>query len=94
MINIQINEDVKLTSDKSGMNVQIEERIYKTDDIGLTEPTENFKVVGYYGSVPHAIKGLIKRGLNKSEATSFDALIADMERIEKEIMSVVHQMNM
>ncbi|AFE86271.1 hypothetical protein PBC1_035 [Bacillus phage PBC1] len=94
MINIQINEDVKLTSDKAGMNVQIEERIYKKDDIGLIEPTENFKVVGYYGSVPHAIKGLIKRGLNKSEASSFEGLISDMERIEKEIMSAVHQMNM
>lgn len=93
MLNIQINEDVKLTSDKAGMNVQIEERIYKTDDIGLTEPTENFKVIGYYGGVPHAIKGLIKRGLNKSEATSFDELIADMNRIEKEILEAVSKLN-
>lgn len=91
MLDIQINEDTKLTSDKAGMNVQIEERIYKTDDIGLEEPTENFKVVGYYGSVPSAVKGLIKRELNSYDATTLEELLNYLDETEKRILSAVEE---
>lgn len=89
MLNIEINHDVKLTSDSAGLNVMIEERIYKKDEFEIEEPTDKFKVVGHYASVPSAVKGLIKRGLNKSDATSFDELMADMEQLKKEITESV-----
>lgn len=94
MLNIIIDEDTKLTSDKAGLNVMIEKRIYKEDDIGIMEPTDRWKVDGHFGSVPAAVRGLIKRGLNNSDAKSFDELIADMERIEKSVMDAMHQINM
>ncbi|AUR81243.1 hypothetical protein [Bacillus phage Carmen17] len=94
MLNIQINEDYKITSSEDGKNVMIEKQIYKEDDIGIVEPTGRYKVDGYFSNVPAAVRGLIKRELNNSDATSFDELIADMERIEKSIMDAMHQFNM
>lgn len=95
MLNIQINEDYKITSTEDGKNVMIEKQIYKEDDLGLDlEPTGRYKVDGYFGSVPAAVRGLIKRGLNNSEATSFDELIEDMDRIEKDILNAVKGVNL
>lgn len=94
MLDIKINEDYKLTSSDDGKNVMIEKQIYKEDEFGIgLEPTGRYKVDGYFGSVPAAVRGLIKRGLNNSEATSFDDLITDMERIEKEILEVVSKID-
>ncbi|USL89221.1 hypothetical protein vBBceSLY1_00002 [Bacillus phage vB_BceS_LY1] len=88
MLDIQINEDYKLTSDSSGMNVMIEKQIYKEDDIGIMEPTGRYKVDGHFSSVPAALRGFIKRGLNNSGAKSFDELIADMERLENQVSNL------
>lgn len=89
MLNIQINEDYKITSSDDGKNVMIEKQIYKEDELGIDlEPTGRYKVDGYFGSVPAALRGCIKRQLNTSHATSFDELIAEMERIEKEVSNL------
>lgn len=89
MLNVQINEDYKLTSSEDGKNVMIEKQIYKEDDIGIAEPTGRYKVDGYFGSVPAAVRGLIKRQLNNSDATTFEQLITEMEGIEFKVMEAV-----
>ena len=94
MLNIQINHDVKLTSDSAGLNVMIEERIYKKDEFDIEEPTDKFKVVGHYASVPSAVRGLIKRELNKYDATTLQELLDYFDETEKRILEAVQHIHM
>ncbi|UZT28591.1 hypothetical protein vBBceSLY5_0036 [Bacillus phage vB_BceS_LY5] len=94
MLNIQVTERYKLTSSEDGKNIMIEKQIYKEDDIGLLEPTGKYKVDGYFGrNIKYAMKGLIQRVISDSNATSFDALIMEMEAIEKRIIDLVSNLD-
>src|SRR6476659_7080500 len=94
MLNIQINEDYKITSSEDGKNIMIEKQIYKEDDIGISEPTGRYKVDGYFGrNLTDALRGVVKRTISTSEATSFDELIAEMECIEQNIIDAVSNLD-
>lgn len=94
MLNIQVTERYKLTSSEDGKNIMIEKQIYKEDDIGLLEPTGKYKVDGYFGrNLKYAMKGLIQRVISDSNATSFDAIISEMEAIEKRITDLVSNLD-
>lgn len=94
MLNIQVNEDYKITSSEDGKNIMIEKQIYKDDELGIPEATGRYKVDGYFGrNLNYAMKGLVQRVISESDATTFDALIATMERIEKEILEAVSKLN-
>jgi predicted Rossmann-fold nucleotide-binding protein len=44
-----------------------------------------YKIHGYFGSMVQVVKHLIKMEVMKSEAKSLSELVADINRIEKEI---------
>lgn len=94
MLNIQINEDYKITSSADGQNIMIEKQIYKEDEIGLLEPTGRYKVDGYFGrNLSAALKGLVKLQLSDYDATTMQEIIDYLDAVEKRIHEVVSKLN-
>lgn len=95
MLDIQINEDYKITSSEDGKNIMIEKQIYKKDEFDIEEPTGKWKVDGYFGrNLSEALKGVIKRTISESDARDLDELIYVMESIEKRIEKIVSNLNL
>lgn len=81
---VDMNLDIgnfNLTSDKH--NVTVHERYEKEDG------SEVLRFVGYYGSVPAALRALLKTELKQSGVQSVNELLDVIDKHEKEIVKLI-----
>lgn len=92
MINIKINDDYKITSDKYNFILQ-KKRVITDNTKGRKANPENIgKVVwvdeGYYSDIKHLLKNYASKEMLNSEAKSIQELFDILKDIEKTIERV------
>ncbi|WP_163258382.1 hypothetical protein [Bacillus paranthracis] len=75
-MNIQINEDYKLVSDK--YNVILQEKYEKEDKQRNKTGQFDYKDVGYYPSVEQALKGFVRKATLNSKASNLKELTEEI----------------
>ncbi|WP_144575414.1 hypothetical protein [Bacillus cereus] len=81
-MNVQINEDYRLISDKH--NVILQEKYEKVDNETKEKTGEyGFKDVGYYPTLEMALKGFVKKVSLNSKATNLKELLEEIKSIRK-----------
>lgn len=81
-MNVQINEDYRLISDKH--NVILQEKYEKVDNETKEKTGKfNFKDVGYYPTVEMALKGFLKKATLNSKANNLKELLEEIKSIRK-----------
>lgn len=82
-MNIQINEDYKLVSDK--YNVILQERYEKEDKQRNKTGEFDYKDVGYYPNVEQALKGFVRKATLNSKASSLKELTEEIKALHDTI---------
>jgi hypothetical protein len=87
-MNIQINENLRITSD-GHLNLIIQERrLIKSTKEGVPDRYE-WKDTGYYGKLKDACIALIDVVAVRSEADSLESLINELHQLQNNIVSAV-----
>lgn len=85
-MNIQINEDYKLISDK--YNVILQERYEKEDKQRNKTGEFDFKDIGYYSTIEQDLKGFVKKATLNSKASNLKELTEEI----RELYSLIKQL--
>ena len=85
---IQLNENYRITVDK--MNIILQEKYEKKDGKGknaVGTGEYDYKDLGYFGSLDHLVKSLIKREVIKSisEVDSLEKVVTYIKDVERSI---------
>ncbi|RWQ72960.1 hypothetical protein [Bacillus cereus] len=81
-MNVQINDDYRLISDKH--NVILQEKYEKVDNETKEKTGKfDFKDVGYYPTVEMALKGFLRKATLNSKATNLKELLEEIKSIRK-----------
>lgn len=86
-MNIQLNENFKIVSDKH--NIIIQER-YEKESKGVKTGEFDYKDVGYYPTLDKALTGFTNKAILKSNATTLKELSTHLKEI-KEIIGGILQ---
>ncbi|AIW03542.1 replication initiation protein [Bacillus phage Moonbeam] len=86
-MNIQLNENYKLTSDQH--NVILNRKNKKKEDNPNTEDT--YSAIAFYPNLEQACNGLIDKEIRLSEATSIEQLVNDMTKLKDEIVVAIKE---
>lgn len=82
-MNIQINEEYKLVSDK--YNVILQERYEKEDKQRNKTGEFDYKDIGYYPNVEKALQGLVRKVTLNSKSTSLKELTEEIKALHDTI---------
>lgn len=81
-MNVQINEDYRLISDKH--NVILQEKYGKVDNETKEKTGKyDFKDVGYYPTLEMALKGFVKKATLNSKATNLKELLEEIKSVKQ-----------
>lgn len=58
---------------------------------GTNDTYTDEEIVGYYGTLPSALIGLLKYEMNSSEANTIKQLVDDYKKLEKQILQEVQK---
>lgn len=86
-MNIQINEDVRITSDPFNVIVEIR----KVTKSGKNAGEERWEADSYHGSLEQAVQHIHRQNIQMSDSDSVDKLIAVIERSKAEIKVALKQ---
>lgn len=80
---VQIEDNLFIESD--GIQYVLKEYSGTTHTNKDGKEIENFKALGYYGTINQVVKSLLQMKIKKSTADNLQELTADIERIHKDI---------
>jgi len=79
---MNIGKKYIITADE--LNITLSERFMSQPRDGSAE-IEKLKVIGYYSSIPNALKALVDLRVNESKLTDLKTVIAKLDEIYKKI---------
>lgn len=82
-MDIQLDENYKIITNDS-LNLALQE-LREIKDRETEKIKLKWVVIGYYSHIQAALSGYLKYSINRSNATSINMLIDDVNRIEKNI---------
>lgn len=82
-MNIQLDENFKIITNDS-LNLALQE-LRDVKDRETEQTKRKWVTIGYYSHIQAALSGYLKYSINRSNATSINMLIDDVNRIEKNI---------
>lgn len=82
-MNVQINEDYKLVSDK--YNVILQEKYEKEDKQRNKTGKFDYKDIGYYPNVEQALKGFVRKATLNSKASNLKDLTEEIKALHDTI---------
>lgn len=85
---IQINADLRITSDP--YNIIVQERKVAGED-AKNPGEERWSSVSFHPNVPQAANAILQRDINKSDATSLVELSAQIEATKNEILAAIER---
>jgi len=89
-MNIQINEEYKITSDQH--NVILNKKMEKKE--GSTNTEDTYRQIAFYPNLKQACVGVLNKRINLSEdtITSLEELAELIDDVEENIISTIEQM--
>lgn len=84
---IEINDKYRVQSDT--MQIMLVQKSKVTKEGSKTFGEESTKTIGYYHTMPQALKGLVDQEILESDATSFKELVEEVRQLKAEIAALI-----